>query len=100
MDHGNLYCTSQLHQSQERSNSLTAERHSLHIPTLKFLVSSLKVVCSGKIIREKLGLWHGALTFYKFWKSCYFARGQSRPYMTSFVAHRFNVPKVEPILEP
>lgn len=59
-----LYCTSELHQSQARFNSLAAERHSLHIPTLKFLVSSLKMVCSGKIIREKLGLWHGALKFY------------------------------------
>ena len=28
-----------------------------------FLVSSRKLVRSGKIIREHLGLWHGALTF-------------------------------------
>ena len=65
----------------------------LFIFPLCFLVSSLKMVCSGEIMREKLGLRHGALKFHKFWKSCYFTRGQSKPYITRFVAHRFNILK-------
>lgn len=43
----------------------------LFIFPLCFLVSSLKMVCSGEIMREKLGLRHGALKFYNFWKSRY-----------------------------
>jgi hypothetical protein len=48
----------------------------------------------GRFSKPVAFVWHGALTFSKFWKSCYFARGQSKSYITSFVAHHFNVPKV------